>query len=635
MASNVNDNVSVTTNPLIGLLLPDVVIQQRYRILEVLSTGEVSTLYKAEDSQLGNRFVSLREIGRNNQNTQEALELIEANRREMLLLADLSHPHLPRIYDYFVENQRWYFVMDFLVGETLEGYLRQRKFRPLPIEEVLDAGIQLSTVLDYLQLHQPPFVFTDLALSDIWRTPDGKLYLLDIGSAPSATASMLGNSSIANLGKILRQLQTGKTPTRPRLYLARPRFSTGAKHFQTTALNLLLQQMMHKNVHKRPYTMGVVKQELQHLIAQSMPPPALKKRLYSRRTFFKLGGLAGFAGLATISSFITWQLERQAKRQFPKADYSPHLGGTINTYIADSGVTSVVWSPSGTRLAIGTWGGGQVQSFDANTGRHVITYPDDNNVSGGRQIYALLWLPDGTTIVFGDNSATIGVVNALTGNVEMGYSGHTAGVITVANSPDGTYIASGGYDQTVQIWEVATGSPLVTYHGHTNAISSVAWSPDGTYIASASFDETVQIWEAATGRTLYTYQGHTDEVYTVAWSPDGKHIASAGRDQTVQVWAVTLFEQAGVQGKGNSSILMYRGHTTSVQAVAWSPNSTTIASAGGDVQLWNSLTGQYIFTYTKHATSNNSEVLAVAWSPNGKYIASGGIEGTAQIWHAV
>jgi serine/threonine protein kinase len=139
----------LTTNPLTGLLLPEIIIQQRYRILDVLGTGTVSTVYKAEGIQLGNRVVTLKEIGKNNQNTQEALASIEASKREMLLLASLIHPNLPRIYDYFVENHRWYFVMDFLAGETLEAYLSKRKYRPLPVEEVLDSGIQLTAVLDY------------------------------------------------------------------------------------------------------------------------------------------------------------------------------------------------------------------------------------------------------------------------------------------------------------------------------------------------------------------------------------------------------------------------------------------------------------------------------------------------------
>ena len=141
--STVTGGTGTTTNPLTGLLLPEVIIQQRYRILDVLSTGTVSTVYKAEDIQLGNRVVTLKEIGKNNQNTQEALASIEAGKREMLLLASLIQPNLPRIYDYFVENHRWYFVMDFLAGETLEAYLRKRKYRPLPVEEVLDSGLQL------------------------------------------------------------------------------------------------------------------------------------------------------------------------------------------------------------------------------------------------------------------------------------------------------------------------------------------------------------------------------------------------------------------------------------------------------------------------------------------------------------
>ena len=78
-----------------------------------VSTDEVSTVYRAQDTQFGKRVVALKEIGQNNPDAQE---LIEASRREMLTLASLIHPHLPRIYDYFVEDQRWYFVMDFLEG---------------------------------------------------------------------------------------------------------------------------------------------------------------------------------------------------------------------------------------------------------------------------------------------------------------------------------------------------------------------------------------------------------------------------------------------------------------------------------------------------------------------------------------
>ncbi len=205
--SNATGGTAATTNPLTGLLIPTVIIHQRYRILDVLSTGEVTTVYKAEDTQLGKRMVALKEIGQNNQQTPEAVALIEASRREMLLLADLIHPNLPRIYDYFVENQRWYFVMDFLPGETLAAYLKQRKYRPLPVEEVVDIGIQLSTALDYLHVHH--LGFNDLTLNTIWRTPDGKLYLLDIGAAAAATATP-GSNPIYSLGMILRHMQTGR-----------------------------------------------------------------------------------------------------------------------------------------------------------------------------------------------------------------------------------------------------------------------------------------------------------------------------------------------------------------------------------------------------------------------------------------
>lgn len=633
--STVLGGTSASTNPLTGLLLPGVVIQQRYRILDVLSTGTVSTIYKAEDMQLGNRMVTLKEIGKNNQITREALASIEADKREMLLLASSIHHNLPRICDYFVENNHWYFVMDFLAGETLEDYLSKRKYRPLPVEEVLDSGLQLTAVLDYLHIHQSPLDPNDLTLRNIWRTPDGRLYLLGTGTTSSGTA-MPTSHSIFSLGKILQQLQTGKTPTHHRLHPALPKLRWRSRNPQSWPLEALIRQMVHRNASKRPHVLGIVRQELQHLTAQHIPQ---QKHSLSRRALLKMGG---FAGLAAFSGILTWQGEIGLFGG-PHPDYSPNLGGTISSYNTGSGVLGVAWSPNGMRLVMGNWNG-QVQAFNANTGLNAITFqaPDLH-----QQVEAVTWLPDGKSIAACGDDRLVWVWNASNGQLQRTYAGHNDWVISLACSPDGKYIASGSFDTTVQVWEAATGRQVVIYQGHFDKVCSVAWSPDGSYIASASYDKTVQIWEAATGRPVYTFSEHHYPVYSVAWSPDGQHIASGdagstdGKSGTVQVWPVTLFEgrqqpQPTVVSYSQSNSLDNHGFkfpSNAVQAVAWSPDSRYVASVAHDIQIFDSFSGKPIYTYTKH-TGLGQAVQSVVWSPNGMYIASGGMEGTVQVWNA-
>jgi dipeptidyl aminopeptidase/acylaminoacyl peptidase len=629
--STATTGTGARTNPLTGLLLPDVILYQRYRIREVLSTGDVSTVYKAEDIQLGNRLLALKEIGKNNQSTQEALEAIEESKREMLSLAALVHPNLPRIYDYFVENHRWYFVMDLLDGETLAAYLERTPSRSLPAEEVIDIGLQLATVLDYLHIRQWPLGFKDLALDTLWRTPDGKLYLLDTGTVPPA-AIMPESLCVSSLGKVLRQLHTGKRSARSRLRIALPprlrKQPRPPKQAQSAPLDVLLRTMTHRDATKRPINMGMVRQELQHLATQQMLATSRKRRVFSRRTFLILGGLIGLAGLGVVSSQMTDLVAFQLGRQIPHPEYGLNMGGTIYMHDAGDEVGAVAWSPDGTRLVVGKFWRNQVQSWDANTGQHVVNYSAPG--LGGR-VYAVAWLPNGQTLAAGGESG-LWVWDATSGDIVTTYTEHKDTVIALANSPDSKYIASGSNDQTVQVWEVLTGRTVVVYRGHRGGIGAAAWSPDGRYIASASFDKTVQVWEAATGRTVFTYRGHTSGVYAVAWSPDGQHLASGGKDQMVQVWPVTLFENDGLQQ--SSTIISYHGHTAAVQTVSWSPDSRTIASAAENVQLWNGLTGRHIFTYTGNDISAVKYVDGLAWSPNGRYIASGGMEGTVQVWNA-
>ena len=154
----------------------------------------------------------------------------------------------------------------------------------------------------------------------------------------------------------------------------------------------------------------------------------------------------------------------------------------------------------------------------------------------------------------------------------------------VAWSPDGTRLASfstsgGQATAPVEVWEAPTGQDRLTYQpGETfgNWFTCLAWSPNGRYLAAGTWEKhTVQVRDAATGRLIYTYGGHSDVVRSVAWSPDSTRIASASSDGTVQVWDTTT----------GRHVYVYTGHTVGKQygfitvgAVSWSPDGRFIAS---------------------------------------------------------
>ena len=124
------------------------------------------------------------------------------------------------------------------------------------------------------------------------------------------------------------------------------------------------------------------------------------------------------------------------------------------------------------------------------------------------------------------------------------------------------------------------------------------------------------------GYTFYTFRGHTSWVWSVAWSPDGARIASASGDGTAQVW----------DALSGDHLTIYYGHKDSVYAVSWSPDGHRIASAGYDksVQVWDATFGDHFFSYVGHTDT----VWTVKWSPDGKYIASAGGDKTVQVWNA-
>jgi len=276
------------SNTLTGLLTPNHLLNQRYRILSQLGKGGFGAIYKAEDAQLGNRLLAVKEMSQSGLSPQEIIEATENFKREALLLASLTHPNLPSIYDYFSEAGRWYLVMDFIEGETLEEHLNKEPEGRLSVEETQRIGIQLCMVLDYLHGRQPPIIFRDLKPTNIMMTPDSHLYLIDFGiarhfkpgqakdtiafgspgyAAPEqyGKAQTTARSDIYSLGATLHNLLTGID-----LSLSPFQFAPLQQQGRPIppGLESLIMQMLEMNEGKRPESMIVIKQQLQSIDRQ-------------------------------------------------------------------------------------------------------------------------------------------------------------------------------------------------------------------------------------------------------------------------------------------------------------------------------------------------------------------------------
>lgn len=149
-----------------------------YKILSLAGTGGMGEVYRAHDTRLG-RVVAVKILPPDVASNPVRVARFE---REVRATAALAHPHICTLHDTGRDGACWYFVTEYVDGETLQSRLLRGR---LGTDEALRYAIEIAEALDYA--HRQRVTHRDIKPANIMLTPTG-VKLLDFGLAVSQSA---------------------------------------------------------------------------------------------------------------------------------------------------------------------------------------------------------------------------------------------------------------------------------------------------------------------------------------------------------------------------------------------------------------------------------------------------------------
>jgi WD40 repeat protein/tRNA A-37 threonylcarbamoyl transferase component Bud32 len=593
-----------------------------YRVIRILGQGGMGVVFHAEDVKL-QRTVALKAMKPSVSGGEAGKRFL----REARAAAAIEHDHIVSIYQVGEDRGVPFLAMQFLRGEALDERLRRQRI--LPLAEVLRIGREIAEGLS--AAHERGLIHRDIKpanifLSSVVRSP---LSVAKTGNAPASDNGLrttdYGQVKIVDFGLARSVREEEAKLTRLGAIVGTPAYmapeQASGKEIDARADLFSLGCVLYRMATGQTAFQGAdVIALLMAVVTDEPKSPREINRALPKELSDLIGQLlakdpdrrpqSARAVAETLAAL-------EARQQRPALRRASMFAVAAALVVVVGGAGVLI----GSKLF-----GPPVPSGSPAAGERVpdATRPRAEPLSELALVHRPASLP-------GVRSWTIETTI------------HRGQVNRVAFQPKGRILASAGGDGVIRLWDPATGQLLRALLGHNSPIAALAWSPDGRLLASAGTvvipsldrnmpikivnaiypgeksDPTVRLWDVDSGRLVHVLTDHEDTVRALAWSPDSKTLASAGHDRIIRLW------DAGT-GKKVRSIPRrdYWFH-----ALAWSPDGKMLASDNkANIDIYEADTGRPVRTLTGHG----SWILTLAWSPDGKMLASGCADRTVRLW---
>ncbi|MBN1453760.1 MAG: serine/threonine protein kinase [Anaerolineales bacterium] len=204
----------------------------KYRVLEALGRGGMAQVYRGYHPQL-DRYVAIKVL---RADLVEDEKFLKRFRQEAHAVSGLRHANIVQVFDFDVQDNYYYMVMELLEGDTLRARLNEYRLKKqrMPLDEIVQVLTDVLNGLEYA--HSEGVIHRDIKPANVMLTKKGQAVLTDFGIAQimgstqaTVSGALMGTlnymapeqglegqcdarSDIYSLGIVLYEMLTGYTP---------------------------------------------------------------------------------------------------------------------------------------------------------------------------------------------------------------------------------------------------------------------------------------------------------------------------------------------------------------------------------------------------------------------------------------